>query len=124
MHRRPPHPRALRRLLAPAWLLALAIPRLALSLRAAPPLRVDVGAWGDSAFLLGAHDAEVNPSESYRWTRDHAELRLPRLHSGPLLLRLRAHGGRPPGPPAPRVGASGGGQPVGSLPRPGSLRVY
>ena len=124
MNRRPPHPGALRPLLAPALLLALAIPLLALSLRAAPPLRVDVGAWGDGAYLTGAHDAESNPSESYRWTRERAELLLPRLHSGPLLLRLRAHGGRPPGLPAPRVVASVGGRPVGSFWPDNSLRVY
>jgi toxin CptA len=96
-----------------AWLLALifvlALPPLWLSLVAAPSLRIDVGQDSDTAYLSGVHAPERNATENFRWTKDRADLVLPNLSGRYQVLRVYAHGWRPPGidPPLVRVEAGG-----------------
>jgi toxin CptA len=109
------------------WLLllvVLALPLLWRSLVAAPQLRVDVGAWGDHTFLSGVNAIEDSSTEQYRWTTGRAELRLPNLGNQYRLLRLRAHGWRPAGQPAPLVQIEVMGQPWASLQTTSAMRVY
>lgn len=107
-----------------ALIFLLALPLLFLSLRAAPALRVEIGAFGDTAFLTGVHAAERNPSENFRWSTARAVLRVPRLWGGPQLLRLRLHGFRPAGTPAPRVQVLADGRPIALLQTSAGLREY
>jgi toxin CptA len=104
------------------WLLAL--PPLWLSLIAAPALRIDVGDWGDQAYLSGVHQPEKNPTETFRWTRDRAELVVPNLSGRYQMLRLHAHGWRPLGQPFPSVRVEVGGRPWGSFQTQRELRSY
>lgn len=79
------------------------LPALWWSLTAAPQLRVDVGAWGDHAYLSGINAVEQSSTEQYRWTTGRAELVLPNLSDAYRLLRLRSHGWRPDGAASPRM---------------------
>jgi toxin CptA len=103
------------------WLIAL-LP-LWLSLAYGPPMRVDVGSWGDHAMLRGVHGTEQAAHENYRWTTERATLTLP-APAGPQLLRLRAHGYRPPGltPPAVTIERQGGAW--GGFATASEMRVY
>jgi toxin CptA len=94
------------------------------SLVASPQLRVDVGAWGDHTYLSGVNAIEISSTEAYRWTTGRAELTLPNLSDQYQLLRLRAHGWRPAGQPAPEVRLDLMGKPWGSFQTTPSLRVY
>ncbi|HEU4326792.1 MAG TPA: glycosyltransferase family 39 protein [Roseiflexaceae bacterium] len=85
-----------------ALLLGL-LPLLWLGLADAPPLRVDVGVWGDHAFIDGINSPEENPTETYRWTKGESTITLPAMGTGPSLLRVRMHGWRPPGEVAPQL---------------------
>jgi toxin CptA len=105
-------------------LLILALPLLWSSLVSAPQLRVDVGAWGDHTYLSGVNAIEESTTEQYRWTTARAELRLPNLGDQYRVLRLRAHGWRPEGQPAPVVRLDVMGQPWGSVQTTPDLRIY
>lgn len=107
------------------WLLvALALPLLWRSLVSAPQLRVDVGAWGDHTYLSGVNAIESSSTEDYRWTTGRAELTLPNLSDEYQLLRLRAHGWRPDGQPAPVVRLDVMGKPWISFQTTSALRIY
>lgn len=112
------------RALGLALLLVLALPLLWLSLLRAPALRVDVGEWGDHAYLSGVNAPERSARESYRWTTGQAELVLPNLGGHFRLLRLRLHGWRPAGLPAPRLSISADGQLLTSVVAPPQLQTY
>lgn len=116
--------KAARRALSLALPVILVLPLLWLSLVAAPSLRIDVGVWGDHTFLGGVNGVERSSSEDYRWTTGRAELSLPNLSSRYQLLRLRAHGWRPAGLPAPLVRLDVAGRPWGSVQMSPALRVY
>ncbi|MBK9713523.1 MAG: hypothetical protein IPO81_19815 [Kouleothrix sp.] len=110
-----------------AWLaliFALALPPLWLSLAAAPRLRIDVGEWGDQAFLDGVFRPETTSSELFRWTQDHTELVVPNLSGRYRLLRLHAHGWRPPGVDPPRVQIDLAGKPVATIRMTRDLLTY
>ena len=104
------------------WLAAL--PILWLSLTAAPALRVEVGAWGDHAYLSGVYAIEQSSTEAYRWTGPRAELRLPHLSPRYRLLVLRAHGWRPPGVPPPSVALEAGGRIAARFRATPQVRIY
>ncbi|MFN8569899.1 MAG: hypothetical protein U0Z44_20735 [Kouleothrix sp.] len=112
------------RALGLALLLVLAPPLLWLSLLRAPALRVDVGEWGDHAYLSGVNAPERSARESYRWTTGQAELVLPNLGGHFRLLRLRLHGWRPAGLPAPRLSISADGRLLTSVVAPPQLQTY
>jgi toxin CptA len=104
--------------------LALAVPLLWLSLLVAPPLQIDVGEWGDQAALSGANQPERSASESYRWTTERAELRLPNLSGRYRLLRLRVHGWRPAGMAAPRLQVLAEGRLIATFQTSAQLQTY
>jgi toxin CptA len=83
------------------WLACL--PALWWSLLAVPALRIDVGAWGDHAYLSGINAPEQSSSESYRWSTASSVLTLPNLSSGHRLFQFRAHGWRPDGLITPQL---------------------
>ncbi|GAB4209989.1 MAG: hypothetical protein OHK0022_42090 [Roseiflexaceae bacterium] len=85
-----------------ALLLGL-LPLLWLGLAGAPPLRVDVGVWGDHAFIDGTNNPEENPAETYRWTKGDTTITLPAMGPDYSLLRVRMHGWRPPSEAAPQL---------------------
>jgi toxin CptA len=108
----------------PLALVALLLPLLWRSLVAAPQLRVDVGAWGDHTYLSGVNAIEESSTEQYRWTTGRAELRLPNLGGQYRVLRLRAHGWRPDGTPAPLVRLDMAGASWGSIQTTPDIRIY
>jgi toxin CptA len=107
-----------------ALLFAVALPLLWLSLIAAPTIHIEVGEWGDDPFLSGVNKPEQNATETYRWTGKHAELVLPNLGSRYQLLRVRAHGWRPPGNPSPKVRIAVAGQTLATIQTTPVLHTY
>ncbi len=107
-----------------ALLFAVALPLLWLSLTSAPRIHIDVGEWGDEPFLSGVNQPEHNETGTFRWTGKYAELVLPNLGSRYQLLRMRAHGWRPPGNPAPKVQIAVAGQTVGIIRPTRDLYTY
>lgn len=122
-----PHERAQQTSWSLGWQLALlwlvALLPLWWSLAYAPPSRVDIGTWGDHAVLRGTHGVEQAANENYRWTTARAELTLP-AGSGPQLLRLRAHGYRPPQVLPPTVTLERNEAAWGSFATTVEMRVY
>jgi len=102
----------------------LALPPLWLSLVAAPALHVDVGMWGDHTFLSGVNAVERSSGEDYRWTTERTQFTLPNLSSRYQLLRMRAHGWRPDGVPAPAVRLDVAGAAWGRLTLTPGMRMY
>lgn len=82
-----------------ASLAALVLLALWWSIPSANQIAIDVGAWGDHAYLNGIQGVEQSSTETYRWTQPQAELRLPNLGANYRLLVFRAHGWRPAGAP-------------------------
>jgi len=107
-----------------ALLFAVALPLLWLSLIAAPTIHIEVGEWGDEPFLSGVNKPEQNATETYRWTGKHAELVLPNLGSRYQLLRVRAHGWRPPGNPSPTVRIAVADQTLATIQTTPALHTY
>jgi len=112
------------RKLWPLVLVALLLPLLWRSLVAAAQLRVDAGAWGDHTYLSGVNAIEESSTEQYRWTTGRAELRLPNLGGQYRVLRMRAHGWRPDGQPAPVVRLDVAGAPWGGIQTTPNIRIY
>jgi toxin CptA len=110
--------------LAPALILALALPLLWLSLVAAPAIRVEVGMFGDNTYLSGFNEPEKNSTETFRWTGGVAELRLPNLSSRYQELRIHAHGWRPAGVASPIVQLDLAGRPWTGIQTQRDLRIY
>jgi toxin CptA len=103
-----------RALLAPAQLATLALllallPLLWGSITSAPALRVEVGEWGDHAYLSGVNGVEENGTEVFRWTTGDSVLTLPNLSPRYRALRLRGHAWRPAGesPPLAQISLPG-----------------
>lgn len=91
---------------------------------AAPRPRIDVGVWGDHTFLSGINAIERSTSEDYRWTTGRTQLLLPNLSGSYRLLRLRAHGWRPDGLPAPSVHLRVGDRRWGDVQTTAGMRIY
>ncbi len=104
------------------WLAAL--PLLWVGLVAAPSLRVDVGVWGDHTFLDGVNGIEYSSTEDYRWTTGRTRVALPNLSDRYQVLRMRAHGWRPNGQPAPQVRLDLAGQPWAAIQTTPEIRHY
>lgn len=102
----------------------LALPLLWYSLVSAPLLRIDVGAWGDHAYLSGVNDVEYSATEDYRWTTAQTQLTLPNLSERYRLLRIRAHGWRPAGISPPLVQVDVAGAPLTRIQTEATMRVY
>lgn len=94
------------------------------SITAVAALPIDVGAWGDHAYLQGINGVEQSSTESYRWTTDRTLLSLPNLGSPYRALTFRAHGWRPEGSPAPQLTLEQQGQRLGTIQLDASNRVY
>ena len=105
-------------------LFAAALPLLWLSLIAVPTIHIEVGDWGDDPFLSGVNRPEQNATETYRWAGEHSELVLPNLGSRYQLLRVRAHGWRPPGNPSPKVRIAVAGQALATIQTTPALHTY
>lgn len=76
---------------------------LALLLRAAPAMAVDLGAPGDSRFVWGFYEAETGEGATFRWSGPKARLLLHGVPPGPAILSLRLSGERLVAQGAPRV---------------------
>src|SRR5689334_16829082 len=107
-----------------ALLYALAMPLLWLSLTAVPTIHIEVGEWGDDPYLTGVNQPEANATETYRWTGERSALVLPNLGPRYGLLRLRAHGWRPPGNLSPKVRVAVAGQTLAVLQTTPALHTY
>ena len=115
----------------PALRLAWALPSFALvllpllwfSMLATPRLHIEVGVWGDHAYLSGIHAVEQSATETYRWTKPRAELTLPNLGTRYRVLEFRAHAWRPDGTP-PVAALDAYGQSLGSLQMAEENRIY
>jgi tetratricopeptide (TPR) repeat protein len=80
-----------------------------------PPSRLDVGGGLDLGMIGGVHARRAGTH--WRWTTDHARLRLvvPMDASSPLVLRLRLASGRPEGAPPPLLRVLVNGQTAGEF---------
>ncbi len=105
-------------------ILFVSLPVLWISLSNSGSLRVDVGAWGDHAYLSGINAVEQSATESYRWTTGAAELVLPNLDGSHHALVFRAHAWRPGGGASPPVTLTLAGVPGGSFQTSQGMRVY
>ena len=94
------------------------------SMLSADTLRVDVGEWGDHAYLQGINGVELSSTESYRWTTDHAVFVLPNLSPSYRLLDFRAQGWRPGTTPAPQLALGSDGHATASIQMRPENRVY
>ncbi|HET8632012.1 MAG TPA: glycosyltransferase family 39 protein [Thermomicrobiales bacterium] len=89
-----------------------------------PLARLDVGDGLDLGYLRGFNLDERDASgATYRWTEDHAEVRLAAPAAGPATLRLRLRGYRPAGA-IPPVRVSVNGRAVGTVTPGGAWQVY
>jgi hypothetical protein len=81
-----------------------------------PPSRLDIGGGLDLGMIGGFHARRADTH--WRWTTDHARLRLavPPDVSSPLVLHLRLASERPEGAPPPLLRILVGGQTVGQFP--------
>lgn len=104
--------------------LLLAAIGLCWSMLSADALRVDVGEWGDHAFLQGINGVEQSSTESYRWTTDHAVFALPNLGPRYRLLDFRAQGWRPNPTAPPQLALGSADHATASIQMRPENRVY
>ncbi len=95
-----------------------------LTLRPAPPLRVDVGAPGDGRFLWGFYEPEQGDGASFRWSGPEARLLLHGAPPGAALLELRLSGERLVAQGAPALSLDRDGVPVATFDLTPGWRVY